>query len=106
MTSAGKGRPDSISPETSSEASAESRDYSNDIATASGVESLTATAVLTLAHRILDRSHAVPTRLKILLDRALESLSLEEKNIILTSCCWNNEDYLRGYKLKVKFDSF
>ena len=64
-------------------------------------ESLTPTAVLGLARSILAGSHAVPTRLKILLDRAFDRLSAEERNIILSACSWNYEDYLRGYKLKV-----
>ena len=73
---------------------------------ASAPESLTPTAVLTLARSILAGSHAVPTRLKILLDRAFDRLSSEERNIILTACSWNYEDYLRGYKLKVNIFYF
>ena len=67
---------------------------------------LTGSAVFEVARRILEGSHAVPTRLKILLDRALDSLSAEERRLILTSCGWNLEDYLRGYKLKVSIIIF
>ena len=59
------------------------------------------TAVYEVARPILQTNHAVPTKLKILLDRALASLGQEEVVMIVTGCGWNLEDYQRGYKLKV-----
>ena len=59
------------------------------------------TAVYEVARPILQNCHAVPTKLKILLDRALSSLNQEEVLMIVTGCGWNLEDYQRGYKLKV-----
>ena len=59
------------------------------------------TAVFEVARPILQNCHAVPTKLKILLDRALSSLNQEEVLMIVTGCGWNLEDYQRGYKLKV-----
>ena len=64
-------------------------------------DQLTGTAVFSVARRILEGSHAVPTRLKILLDRAMEGIPAEERRLILTTCGWDLQDYLRGYKLKV-----
>ena len=60
------------------------------------------TAVYEVARPILQNCHAVPTKLKILLDRALSSLNQEEVLMIVTGCGWNLEDYQRGYKLKVR----
>ena len=60
-----------------------------------------ATAVYEVARPILQGCHAVPTKLKILLDRALSSLKQEEVMMIVTGCGWHLEDYQRGYKLKV-----
>ena len=57
--------------------------------------------VYEVAKPILQGCHAVPTKLKILLDRALSVLSQEEVVMIITSCGWHLEDYQRGYKLKV-----
>ena len=62
------------------------------------------TAVYEVARPILQNCHAVPTKLKILLDRALSSLNQEEVLMIVTGCGWNLEDYQRGYKLKVGLD--
>ena len=46
--------------------------------------------------------HVLYCRLKILLDRALDSLPSEELTAILTGCGWHIQDYQRGYKLKVR----
>ena len=62
------------------------------------------TAVYEVARPILQNCHAVPTKLKILLDRALSSLNQEEVLMIVTGCGWNLEDYQRGNKLKVGSD--
>jgi hypothetical protein len=99
--SSGKERSDSISPESSEESECRDLKDQRTAISSESAESLTPTAVLTLARRILDGNHAVPTRLKILLDRALDRLTGEERNIIVGACSWNYEDYLRGYKLKV-----
>lgn len=56
--------------------------------------------VYEVAKPILQGCHAVPTKLKILLDRALSVLCQEEVVMIITSCGWHTEDYQRGYKLK------
>lgn len=89
-------------------ASAENFSRQSSAAASAGVDpppasdQLTGTAVFTVARQILEGSHAVPTRLKILLDRAMEGIPGEERRLILTTCGWNLEDYLRGYKLKVQ----
>ena len=62
----------------------------------------TATSVYEVARPILQGCHAVPTKLKILLDRALSSLKHEEVIMIVSGCGWHLEDYQRGYKLKVR----
>ena len=61
--------------------------------------------VYEVAKPILQGCHAVPTKLKILLDRALSVLCQEEVVMIITSCGWHLEDYQRGYKLKVSPDT-
>ena len=61
------------------------------------------TAVYEVARPILQGCHAVPTKLKILLDRALASLTQEEVMMIVSGCGWHLDDYQRGYKLKVRF---
>ena len=62
-----------------------------------------ATAVYEVARPILQGCHAIPTKLKILLDRALSALSQEEVLMIVSGCGWQLDDYQRGYKLKVIF---
>ena len=62
----------------------------------------TASSVYEVARPILQGCHAVPTKLKILLDRALSSLKHEEVIMIVSGCGWHLEDYQRGYKLKVR----
>ena len=58
-------------------------------------------AVYEVARPILQGCHAIPTKLKILLDRVLSSLPQEEVVTIISGCGWQLEDYQRGYKLKV-----
>ena len=60
-----------------------------------------ATAVYEVARPILQGCHAIPTKLKILLDRALSALAQEEVLMIVSGCGWQLDDYQRGYKLKV-----
>ena len=73
------------------------------VAAAQETRPTSATAVYEVARPILQGCHAVPTKLKILLDRALSSLKQEEVMMIVSGCGWHLEDYQRGYKLKVKY---
>jgi len=63
-------------------------------------KSTSATAVYEVARPILQGCHAIPTKLKILLDRALSALAQEEVLMIVSGCGWQLDDYQRGYKLK------
>lgn len=63
-------------------------------------KSTSPTAVYEVARPILQGCHAIPTKLKILLDRVLSSLSQEEVLMIVSGCGWQLDDYQRGYKLK------
>lgn len=63
-------------------------------------KSTSVTAVYEVARPILQGCHAIPTKLKILLDRALSALSQEEVLMIVSGCGWQLDDYQRGYKLK------
>ena len=58
-----------------------------------------------VARPILQGCHAIPTKLKILLDRALSALAQEEVLMIVSGCGWQLDDYQRGYKLKVTYPS-
>nr|CAD2147766.1 unnamed protein product [Meloidogyne enterolobii] len=46
---------------------------------------------------LLKSFHAIPVRLKILLDKVFEHLSSQEIEILLLNCGWTLEDYQRGY---------
>nr|CAD2156143.1 unnamed protein product [Meloidogyne enterolobii] len=46
---------------------------------------------------LLKSFHAIPIRLKILLDKVFEHLSSQEIEILLLNCGWTLEDYQRGY---------
>ena len=72
---------------------------------ASRTKQTSAANVYEVAKPILQGCHAVPTKLKILLDRALSVLCQEEVVMIITSCGWHLEDYQRGYKLKVRAEN-
>lgn len=63
-------------------------------------KSTSPTAVYEVARPILQGCHAIPTKLKILLDRVLSSLGQEEVLMIVSGCGWQLDDYQRGYKLK------
>ena len=67
------------------------------------VRTTSATAVYEVARPILQGCHAIPTKLKILLDRALSALAQEEVLMIVSGCGWQLDDYQRGYKLKVTY---
>jgi len=64
------------------------------------VRTTSATSVYEVARPILQGCHAIPTKLKILLDRALSALAQEEVLMIVSGCGWQLDDYQRGYKLK------
>ena len=66
------------------------------------VRATSASAVYEVARPILQGCHAIPTKLKILLDRALSALAQEEVLMIVSGCGWQLDDYQRGYKLKVR----
>ena len=70
------------------------------------VRTTSATAVYEVARPILQGCHAIPTKLKILLDRALSALAQEEVLMIVSGCGWQLDDYQRGYKLKVTYPHF
>ena len=70
------------------------------------VRTTSATSVYEVARPILQGCHAIPTKLKILLDRALSALAQEEVLMIVSGCGWQLDDYQRGYKLKVTYPLF
>ena len=57
--------------------------------------------VFELASLVLYGTHAIPVRLKILMDRLFSVLREEEVAQILKGYGWTIEDYQRGYILKV-----
>jgi len=57
-------------------------------------------AVLDVAGLMLRGMTAVPVRLKILLDRLMDSAG-ETAVDVLHECGWTYDDYQRGYKLQV-----
>ena len=58
--------------------------------------------VIDVAGLILQGFHAVPVKLKMLLDRLFSLLSPEEITAVLRSFGWSIQDYQRGYILKVR----
>ena len=65
------------------------------------VEAVSSPVVFDVASLVLYGTHAVPIRLKILLDRLFSVLNQEEVAEILKRFGWTLEDYQRGYILKV-----
>ena len=65
------------------------------------VEAVSSPIVFDVASLVLYGTHAIPVRLKILLDRLFSVLSQEEVAEILKRFGWSLEDYQRGYILKV-----
>ena len=65
------------------------------------VEAVSSPVVFDVASLVLYGTHAVPVRLKILLDRLFSVLNQEEVAEILKRFGWTLEDYQRGYILKV-----
>jgi hypothetical protein len=66
-----------------------------------GVEAVSPNIVFDVASLVLYGTHAIPVRLKILLDRLFSVLSQDEVIQILKGYGWTLEDYQRGYILKV-----
>jgi len=64
-------------------------------------ETVSPTAAFDVASLVLYGTHAVPVRLKILLDRLFSALREEEVIQILKGYGWSMDDYRRGYMLKV-----
>ena len=58
--------------------------------------------VIDVASLILQGFHAVPVKLKMLLDRLFSLLSPEEITAVLRGFGWSIQDYQRGYILKVR----
>ena len=66
-----------------------------------GVEAVSPNIVFDVASLVLYGTHAIPVRLKILLDRLFSVLSQDDVIQILKGYGWTLEDYQRGYILKV-----
>ena len=69
------------------------------------VEAVSSPIVFDEASLVLYGTHAIPVRLKILLDRLFSVLNQEEVAEILKRFGWSLEDYQRGYILKVSDSS-
>ena len=65
------------------------------------VEAVSSPIVFDVASLVLYGTHAIPVRLKILLDRLFSVLNQEEVAEILKRFGWSLDDYQRGYILKV-----
>lgn len=66
----------------------------------------TGNTLFDIASLMLFGTHALPVRLKILLDRLLCALEHEELVNLLHAFGWTYEDYSRGYMLQVSTDHF
>ncbi len=66
-----------------------------------GVEAVSPNIVFDVASLVLYGTHAIPVRLKILLDRLFSVLGQDDVIQILKSYGWTLDDYQRGYILKV-----
>lgn len=66
-----------------------------------GVEAVSPNIVFDVASLVLYGTHAIPVRLKILLDRLFSVLGQDDVIQILKGYGWTLEDYQRGYILKV-----
>merc|ERR1719400_280707 len=65
-----------------------------------GLERVSPGMVIDVASLILQGFHAVPVKLKMLLDRLFSLLSPEEITAVLRGFGWTIQDYQRGYILK------
>lgn len=66
------------------------------------VEPVQPNVVFDIASLVLYGCHALPIRLKILLDRLFSVLQEKEVTQILCGFGWSQEDYVRGYILQVR----
>ena len=71
-----------------------------------GVEAVSPNIVYDVASLVLYGTHAIPVRLKILLDRLFSVLNQDDVIQILKGYGWTLEDYQRGYILKVRLWNF
>ena len=67
-----------------------------------GLDRVSPGMVIDVASLILQGFHAVPVKLKMLLDRLFSLLGPEEITAVLRSFGWSIQDYQRGYILKVR----
>ena len=67
-----------------------------------GIERVSPGMVIDVASLILQGFHAVPVKLKMLLDRLFSLLSPEDITAVLRGFGWTIQDYQRGYILKVR----
>lgn len=65
------------------------------------IENFQANSAFDIASLILYGTHALPVRLKILLDRVLCTLDHDELLHLLHGFGWTYDDYSRGYMLQV-----
>jgi hypothetical protein len=65
------------------------------------MENFQANSAFDVASLILYGTHALPVRLKILLDRVLGTLDQDELSHLLHGFGWTYEDYTRGYMEQV-----
>lgn len=75
---------------------------SSSSSSSSSVDPSQANCLFDVASLILFGAEAVPTRLKILLDRLLLRLQRDLVLQVLGSFGWTYEDYCRGYRIQVK----
>ena len=73
----------------------------NQLLNSMGVEPVSPNLVFEVASLVLYASHAIPVRIKILMDRLFSVLGQDEVTQILKGFGWSLEDYQRGYILKV-----
>jgi zinc finger protein basonuclin len=66
------------------------------------VEPVQASVAFDVASLVLYGCHALPIRLKILLDRVFSVLQREEVLQVLHGFGWSHDDYSRGYILQVE----
>ena len=77
----------------------------NQLLNSMGVEPVSPNLVFEVASLVLYASHAIPVRIKILMDRLFSVLGQDEVTQILKGFGWSLEDYQRGYILKVSLIS-
>jgi hypothetical protein len=70
------------------------------------VEPVQASVAFDVASLVLYGCHALPIRLKILLDRVFSVLQREEVLQVLHGFGWSHDDYSRGYILQVETHTY